>query len=157
MLTLIVPFFFFFARKSKLLLQLEPKPLNPVMTSLTGITFALVRDSLSISLSFSVPQYWILSDQCKLTVQQKVCNFTQLPHDPGNTCIRLSALGSKFNPKIIWNLNKYSTSQVLSMRTSETFQDVKLYIYISVSSCNFFLAAMLIYWGFFSSFPPFVE
>lgn len=82
---------------SKLLLQYEAKSLNPVMTPLTGVTFAVVRESLPLSHFFS-PSVLILCDQCKFSMQRKICNFMQAQHDPGNTCIGLSALSSKFNP-----------------------------------------------------------
>lgn len=54
----------------------------------------------------------------------------------------------------IGNLNKYTASEVLSIKTSETCQNVKLCIYISASSFNLFITAMLIY-CFFLMFSAF--
>jgi len=52
-------------------------------------------------------------------------------------------------------LTKYPACEVISMETSEYFQDVKLYIYISVSLYNSLMAPMLMYRFFSSRLPPF--
>lgn len=61
---------FGFFSMSKLLLQFEAKSLNPVMTPLTGVTFALVRDSLSLSL----PLYLSFNTESWVTSVNSQCN-----------------------------------------------------------------------------------
>lgn len=92
------------------------------------------------SLSLSVPQYQFLCDQSAWNSQ---CNkrfaavwLRKYLSQAAHFCFQV---WSQHN---IWNLNKKRASEALSVKTSESFQDDKLYPHISVSSCNSFIAVL---------------